>query len=209
MQIEIWSDVVCPWCFIGKRRLEQAIAQLPADAQVEVIHRAFQLDPTATTSGETTAQHLAHKYGVTEEQALDMMSEVTEEAAKVGLSYDLEPTLHGNTRDAHRLLLWAQAQGTAQPLLDAMYSGYFEKGRSVFAADELLAFVGEAGLDREAAAGILDSDQFASDVTADQQLAAQFGARGVPFFVIDRKYGISGAQPAEVFAETLQRALEG
>lgn len=209
MQIEVWSDLVCPWCFIGKRRLDEAIAQLDESAGVEVIHRAFQLDPSATFDGTTTADHLAAKYGITREQALDMMDEVTEAAETVGLKYDLAPTLHGNTRDAHRLVLWAQEQGAAAGLIDRMYSGYFEQARSLFTTDDLLALVGEAGLDVAEARAMLDSDAYEQQVTEDQVLAGQFGARGVPFFVVDRKYGISGAQPLEVFVETLQRAAQG
>ena len=207
MHIEVWSDVVCPWCFIGKRRLEQALAAMSGElGEVSVTHRAFQLDPSATSDGELTVKYLAEKYDVTQEQALDMMDDVAESAEAVGLHYDLAKTMHGNTMDAHRLLLWAQEQGASAPLLESMYSGYFEHGRSLFTTDALLALVAEAGLDTEAARGVLDSDAFAQGVVDDQQLAAQMGARGVPFFVIDRKYGISGAQSLDIFMDTLRKA---
>lgn len=207
MHIEVWSDVVCPWCFIGKRRLEQALAAMSGElGEVSVTHRAFQLDPSATSDGELTVKYLAEKYGVTQEQALDMMDDVAESAEAVGLHYDLAKTMHGNTMDAHRLLLWAQENGASAALLESMYSGYFEHGRSLFTTDALLALVAEAGLDTEAARGVLDSDAFAQGVVDDQQLAAQMGARGVPFFVIDRKYGISGAQSLDIFIDTLRKA---
>ena len=207
MHIEVWSDVVCPWCFIGKRRLEQALAAMSGElGEVSVTHRAFQLDPSATSDGELTVKYLAEKYGVTQEQALDMMDDVAESAEAVGLHYDLAKTMHGNTMDAHRLLLWAQENGASAALLESMYSGYFEHGRSLFTTDALLALVAEAGLDTEAARGVLDSDAFAQGVVDDQQLAAQMGARGVPFFVIDRKYGISGAQSLDIFMDTLRKA---
>lgn len=207
MQVEVWSDVVCPWCYIGKRRLEQAIADLgDAAPEIEIIHRGYQLDPTASSDGIRVADYLAEKYDITPEQALDMMDDVAEVAETVGLDYDLSLTIHGNTRDAHRLILWAQTTGDAAPLLEAMYSGYFEHGRSVFTPDALLEFVAEAGLDVDAARAVLASDAFDQQVVDDQTLAAQFGANGVPFFVVDRKYGISGAQPLEVFTETLRRA---
>lgn len=206
MTIEVWSDVVCPWCYIGKRRLTEAISSLPELDDVTVVHRAFQLDPSATNTGERTVDHLASKYGITTEDALGMMDDVSEVAETVGLKYDLANTRHGNTRDAHRLLLWAQEQGQADATLERLYSGYFEHGESVFTTDDLLRIAGEAGLDVPAVRAMLESDAFVGEVLADQQLAHDFGSRGVPFFVIDRRFGISGAQPLEVFVETLRQA---
>ena len=206
MTIEVWSDVVCPWCYIGKRRLTEAIASLPELADVTVVHRAFQLDPTATNTGERTVDHLASKYGITTEDALGMMDDVSEVAETVGLTYDLANTRHGNTRDAHRLLLWAQERGQADATLERLYSGYFEHGESVFTVDDLLRIAGEAGLDVPAARTMLESDAFVGEVLADQQLAHDFGSRGVSFFVIDRRFGLSGAQPLDVFVETLRQA---
>lgn len=208
MQIEVWADVVCPWCYIGKRRLQSALAERGIADDVEIVHRAFQLDPTASTTTAPTIDHLAAKYGVTREQALDMMSDVTEVAAGEGLDYHLDRTMTGNTRDAHRLALWAQDQDPvlAQQLLEAMYSAYFEQGRGVFRTEDLVALAAEVGLDSHAAREMLADTAYLDQVVQDQVLARTFGANGVPFFVIDRAYGVSGAQPLEVFLDAIDQA---
>jgi predicted DsbA family dithiol-disulfide isomerase len=208
MQIEVWADVVCPWCYIGKRRLQSALEQRGLNDEVEIVHRAFQLDPAASTTTEPTIDHLAAKYGVSRDEALAMMSDVTEVAAAEGLDYHLDLCMTGNTRDAHRLVLWAQEQdpATAQRLLEAMYSAYFEQGRGVFTTDELIAFATEVGLDADAAREMLSGTAYLDQVVQDQVLARTFGANGVPFFVIDRAYGVSGAQPVEVFLSAIDQA---
>ncbi len=207
MEIEVWSDVVCPWCFIGRRRLQSALAQFPHAEEVRVVHRAFQLQPDAQGI-VPTKEHLAEKYGVSAEQVDQMQNRVCLISEGEGLCYDLDSTLSGNTRDAHRLLLWAQANGSAEDLLERMYSGYFEQGRSLFTHDDLLAIIDEVGLDRSQAAAVLASDAFDHEVTEDARTAAEFGANGVPFFVFDRRYGISGAQPLEAFTQTLEAAWD-
>jgi predicted DsbA family dithiol-disulfide isomerase len=205
MLIEVWSDVVCPWCFIGRRRLQAALAEFGHGDEIHIEHRAFQLQPDAEGVAPTK-QHLADKYGVSAEQVDAMQRNVCLIADGEGLCYDLDATLSGNTRDAHRLLLWAQSQGGAEDLLERMYSGYFEHARSLFDDEALLAFVDEAGLDRTAAAVVLASEAFGDEVDEHARLASSFGATGVPFFVFDRKYGISGAQPLEAFTRTLESA---
>ncbi len=207
MHIEIWSDVVCPWCFIGKRRLERALAASGITDAV-ITHRAFQLDPSATTEGKRTVDVLAEKYRLDEAGVRQMMSQVTEVAASEGLDYRLTDGMSGNTVLAHRLLLWAQEQGKAQQLLELLYSAYFEGAKPVFTLDELLPYVSEAGLDANAARIAMDSGAFAAEVESDAELARAFGANGVPFFVFDRKFGISGAQPFEVFMETIAKTAE-
>jgi len=208
VQIEVWADVVCPWCYIGKRRLQSALEQRGLNDEVEISHRAFQLDPAASTTTEPTIDHLAAKYGVSRDEALAMMSDVTEVAAAEGLDYHLDLCMTGNTRDAHRLVLWAQEQdpATAQRLLEAMYSAYFEQGRGVFTTDELIAFATEVGLDADAAREMLSGTAYLDQVVQDQVLARTFGANGVPFFVIDRAYGVSGAQPVEAFLSAIDQA---
>lgn len=208
MQIEVWADVVCPWCYIGKRRLQRALAERGITDEVEIVHRAFQLDPAASTSPSLTVDHLAAKYGVTRELALDMMSDVTAVAAGEGLEYHLDSTMRGNTRDAHRLVLWAQDQGStsAQRLLEAMYSAYFEQGRGVFSADDLVELAAHVGLDPAAARDVLGSTAYQEQVVQDEVLARTFGANGVPFFVFDRAVGVSGAQPVEVFVKAIDQA---
>lgn len=205
MLIEVWSDVVCPWCFIGRRRLQKALADFPHAEAVTVEHRAFQLQPDASEV-LPTKQHLAEKYGASPDQVDAMVANVCLVADGEGLCYDLDATLSGNTLDAHRLLLWAQASGSVSALLEGMYSGYFEQGRSLFDRDALLAFVAEAGLDVDAARAVLASQEYADEVREHQATAAAFGANGVPFFVFDRRYGISGAQPLEAFTQTLEAA---
>jgi predicted DsbA family dithiol-disulfide isomerase len=207
MIIDVWSDVVCPWCFIGKRRLEKAIAGLPEGTPVEVRHRAFQLQPDIQGVTPTT-QLLASKYRVDATQVAAMQANVCSIANGEGLCYNLADTLSGNTADAHRLLLWAQSEGKQDVLLEEMYSAYFEKSEPLFSHDDLLAIVERVGLDRTAAAAVLNSDEFAAQVAEDQELAHNLGASGVPFFVIDMKIGLAGAQPQEVFERALRQALE-
>jgi predicted DsbA family dithiol-disulfide isomerase len=208
MRIEVWADVVCPWCYIGKRRLQSALEQRGLTDQVDIVHRAFQLDPTASTVTEPTVDHLAAKYGVSRDEALAMMSNVTEVAAAEGLEYHLDLCMTGNTRDAHRLALWAQDTdpAAAQRLLEVMYSAYFEQGRGVFTAEDLVGFAAEVGLHVDAAREMLAGTAYLDQVVQDQVLARTFGANGVPFFVIDRAYGVSGAQPVEVFLSALDQA---
>ena len=204
----MWADIVCPWCYIGKRRLQSALDQRGLTDDVEIVHRAFQLDPAASTMTEPTIDHLAAKHGVSRDEALAMMSNVSEVAAAEGLDYHLDLCMTGNTRDAHRLVLWAQGEDptTAQRLLEAMYSAYFEQGRGVFTTDDLVAFASEVGLDADAAREMLSGTAYLDQVVQDQVLARTFGANGVPFFVIDRAYGVSGAQPVEVFLSAIDQA---
>ena len=205
ISIEVWSDVVCPWCFIGRRRLQKALAKLP-DGTFEVRHRAFQLQPDLSETVKTSKM-LAEKYRVDANQVAAMQANVCSIADSEGLCYDLGETESGNTKDAHRLILWAESVGKGDDLLEAMYSGYFEKKKSLFARADLIAIAQEVGISPEQVNKILDSNEYADQVVEDQNLARSYGANGVPFFVIDNKYGISGAQPQEVFDQTLQSAL--
>lgn len=211
MRIDVWADLVCPWCFIGKRRLQRALTELGMADDVRIVHRAFQLDPSAADTHEPTVDHLAAKYGVTREQALAMMSDVTEVAAGEGLDYHLDRTLTGNTRDAHRVLLWVQDEHpeAAQSLLADLYSGYFEHGEPVFTADDLAPFVSRHGMDADAMRAMLASRDYDDRVEQDQSAARDLGASGVPFFVFDQRIGLSGAQPLEVFTRALTQASGG
>jgi predicted DsbA family dithiol-disulfide isomerase len=209
MIVDVWSDVVCPWCFIGKRRLEKGIATLKADnpgVEVQVRHRAFQLQPDIEDV-VPTSQHLAEKYRVDAEQVKAMQANVCSIADGEGLCYDLENTLSGNTMDAHRVLKWAESTGLAQDLLEKMYSAYFEQSKPLFTHEDILAITDELGLDRDSVVAVLNSSHYRDLVEEDISIARQLGANGVPFFVIDMKYGISGAQPQEVFTQTLATAL--
>ncbi len=208
MIIEVWADVVCPWCFIGKRRLERAIAALPELPELEVVHRAFQLDPGAISEGGLTVDLLASKYGLDAAGVRNMLGQVDSAGATEGLTMRLLETLRGNTAVAHQLILWAQQQGSGQALLEGIFSGYFENAHPIFTIDELMPFVSAAGLDTEVAREVITAGSYRSAVSADLEMAAHFGATGVPFFVFDRRFGISGAQPFEVFIETFANALE-
>ena len=198
IEIDVWSDVVCPWCFIGRRRLQKAIASHAAGREVIVRHRAFQLQPDARDVVRTD-EMLASKYKVDKAQVAAMQANVCSIADGEGLCYDLTETFSGNTADAHRLILWAEEFGRGDDLLEAIYSAYFEKKRSIFSHDDLIAIAKEIGVDGEQAAELLNSDRFIDQVKEDQNLAHQLGANGVPFYVIDMKFGISGAQPQEHF----------
>jgi len=210
MQIEVWSDLVCPWCYIGKRQLEIALEGFEHRDEVTIWHRAYQLDPGASTSTRRTTEMLAQKYGVSEEQAKEMQRGVTDAAASVGLHYQLDRTLSGNTRDGHRLVLWAQEQDHAasEVLLRSLFSGYFEHGESIFGVDALAGFAGRAGFDEQAARELLDGEAYADLVHRDQEIARTLGCRGVPFFVLDEKFGVTGAQSSELFASALAQAWD-
>jgi predicted DsbA family dithiol-disulfide isomerase len=204
IHIDIWSDVVCPWCFIGRRRLQKAIDQYGKGREVVVRHRAFQLQPDAREVVRTD-EMLASKYRIDKAEVEKMQANVCSIADGEGLCYDLSETYSGNTREAHRLILWAQEIGKGDELLEALYSAYFEKKRSIFTHDELTAIAVELGLVESEVRALLGSGKFSDEVAQDQAFAAQLGAGGVPFYVIDMKFGISGAQPQEVFNEIFTR----
>ena len=206
MLIEVWSDVVCPWCFIGKRRLEKAIAKLSDPSVVNVKHRAFQLQPDVTTTVKTS-DYLSSKYRISAAEVEAMQANVCSIADGEGLCYDLKNTLTGNTKDAHRLILWAESIGKHQELLEALYSAYFEKSEPVFSLDDLASIAERVRINRADVEEVINSSDFANQVDEDQNIAHQLGANGVPFFVFDMKYGISGAQPQEVFDKTLEAVL--
>ena len=198
IEIDIWSDVVCPWCFIGRRRLQKAITNHAAGREVIVRHRAFQLQPDAREVVRTD-EMLATKYKVDKAQVAAMQANVCSIADGEGLCYDLTETLSGNTVDAHRLILWAEEFGKGDELLEAIYSAYFEKKQSIFTHVDLITIASSVGIDSQDAQTLLESNQFRDQVSDDQNLAHQLGANGVPFYVIDMKFGISGGQPQEVF----------
>ncbi|MDD2857119.1 MAG: DsbA family oxidoreductase [Candidatus Nanopelagicales bacterium] len=210
MHIDLWSDLVCPWCFIGKRQLEAALAEFPHRDEVTIQHRAYQLNPGASTTTERTTEMLASKYGVDIAQAEAMQRNVTEAAAGVGLRYQLERTLSGNTRDGHRLVLWAQELDHArgQLLLERLFSAHFEQAQSIFDTPALVEFAVAEGFDADAAATMLASDAYVAQVQQEQQIAQTLGCQGVPFFVLDERFGVTGAQPPEVFASALQQAWD-
>ena len=205
MLIDIWSDVVCPWCFIGRRRLEKALAGFPYRDEVVLRHRAFQLQPDLREILPTGA-HLAEKYNMKPEKVNEMRTNLRELAKGEDLNFSLADTFSGNTFDAHRLLLWADGLGMQDRLLEEMYSAYFEKSLPLFSHQDLLHIVDSLGIDRGLAQNILESNEFGDKVREDGEIARALGATGVPFYVLNMKFGISGAQPVEIFAQTLARA---
>ncbi|MEY4323404.1 MAG: hypothetical protein RL410_1185 [Actinomycetota bacterium] len=206
MRVDVWSDVVCPWCYIGFVRLDQALKQWTGE--VEVYHHAFQLDQTAGDTPVLAAEHLAEKYGVAVEDALGMMEQVTEVAAKEGLNYQLGQTMHGNTRNAHRLLSFAATKGVQHELLIRLFNAYFEHAHNVFTADDLLPFAVAAGLDADEVTAVLASDEYDDVVTYDRELSEQIGVRGVPFFVFNQRVAVAGAESVELMLQAMQRAKE-
>ena len=205
MIIDVWSDVVCPWCFIGKRRLEKALSNFEHKDKIVVRHRAFQLQPDAQ-GVVPTGKHLAEKYRVSQDQVKEMQANVCAVADGEGLCYNLDETLSGNTFEAHRVLLYAATVNKQDELLEAMYSGYFENSLPLFSHQDICAVAETVGMNAVEVMNVLESDLFSKEVIADRDLASQLGATGVPFFVVDMKYGISGAQPLEAFAETIKAA---
>ncbi|MFI0874217.1 DsbA family oxidoreductase [Streptomyces parvus] len=208
MRVEIWSDIACPWCYIGKARFEKGLAEFAHRDEVEVVHRSFELDPSRA-KGDTALviDMLAEKYGRSREEAAAMEANVAANAQSEGLGYRTEGRDHGNTFDIHRLLHLAKARGRQDELLTLAYRANFAEERSVFDDEVLVALAEEAGLDADEARAVLaDPEAYADDVRTDEREAAELGANAVPFFVLDRRYGISGGQPSEVFVQALEQA---
>jgi predicted DsbA family dithiol-disulfide isomerase len=207
MRIEIWSDVVCPWCYIGKRRLEAALARFPHRHGVEIVWRSYQLDPTAPKEPTETAQAmLSRKYGMTPAQAAGAQNRLIMLAAEEGMAWKHEHSMHLNTLDAHRLLHLAAEEGKQGELKEALLHAYFGEAEVVSDHDVLRRVATGVGLDADRVELVLRSREFEAEVEADIAQAARYGATGVPFFVIDEKYGVSGAQPTELFTQVLERA---
>jgi predicted DsbA family dithiol-disulfide isomerase len=207
MKVEIWSDVVCPWCYVGKRRFETALATFEHRADVDVHWRSFELDPDAPATREgDPVQRLADKYGMSRAQALAANANLTGMAAAEGLDFHLDTARSGNTFDAHRLLHLAAERGIQDAVKERFMRGYFTESEPVGDHEALARLAVEAGLDETEVKTVLTSDQYAADVVADEQQAAAYGISGVPFFVVDGRYGVSGAQSPEILLQTLRTA---
>ena len=205
MKVEIWSDIVCPWCYIGKRRFEAALDDF--DGEVEVVWRSFELDPGAPKEqrGPLDAA-LAKKYGMSLERAKEMVAHMTGVAAEEGLDFRFDQAKGGNTFDAHRLLHLAKAEGKGPELKERLLRAYFTEGRSIVEPDELVALAAEVGVDEAQARRVVEGTEYGAEVRQDQARAMEIGVRGVPFFVVAERYGVSGAQPTEAFLEVLEKA---
>ena len=210
MLIEIWSDVVCPWCYIGKRHLEEALDGFAHRDDVEIVYRSFELDPTAPeVPVETTVESLARKFGTDVASARELMKRADGVAASAGLQFNHADAPHARTVDAHRLLHLALAEGgpsSQAQLKEALLAAYFVRGENMGDHDVLRKVAVDVGLDTARVDEVLASHEYAAAVHADIAQARAYGATGVPFFVVDEKYGVSGAQPTELFAQLLDRA---
>lgn len=207
MQIDIWSDVACPWCFIGKRRFETALAAWEHRDEVEVTWHSFQLDPTLPEHYDgTEVEYLASRKGMPVEQVRQMFAHVTEQAAGEGLAYDFDRLVVANSLRAHQLLHLAKQHGRADAVKEALLSGHFEHGTDIGDIDALVAIGTSAGLDAQEIRDALADERFVPAVRADIAQAQELGVNGVPFFVFDMRLGLSGAQPASTFAQALERA---
>ena len=210
MHIDIWSDVVCPWCYLGKRRLEKALASFEGRGDVTIAHRSFQLDPTRPR-GETTSRRtmLMSKYRLTEDRVREMDHNMETMAAAEGLEYHLtEKGQSGNTLDAHRVVHLAASHGREDQMLERLYKAYFTEQRSVFDVESLVSLAVEEGLDATEVREALESDRYVDAVSRDLEEARMLGVTGVPFFVIDGRYSISGAQATDVFTRALAMACQ-
>jgi predicted DsbA family dithiol-disulfide isomerase len=207
MKIDIWSDVVCPFCYVGKRHLEQALEAFPHADDVEVVWHSFELDPGAATESEGyLVDKLAAKYGMSVEQATAGQEQLAARAAAVGLDFRWQQAKLANTFDAHRLIHLAASLGRQDVMKERLLRAYFTEGEQVGDRETLVRLAAEAGIDADTAREALASDAWGEDVRRDEAQARAYGINGVPFFVIDEKYGISGAQPTEVFEQALAQA---
>jgi predicted DsbA family dithiol-disulfide isomerase len=207
MKVEIWSDVMCPFCYIGKRRFENALQQLPFGRNIEVEWKSFQLDPTIKNEpGKSVYQYLAERKGVSLQQAQQMNDYVTKMAAELDLEYDFSKAVVANSFDAHRFSHLAAQKGKGDAAEESLFKAYFTEGKNIADRDTLVALGESIGLDSAEVKQTLQTDAFATDVQHDIEEAGALGVQGVPFFVINRKYAVSGAQSVDVFKQALDKA---
>jgi predicted DsbA family dithiol-disulfide isomerase len=214
LRIDVWSDIACPWCFVGKRRLEAALARFPHRSEVEVVWRAFELDPSAPRERDRAVSYagrLAGKYGKPIAEAERMIASMTETARGDGLSFRFDRIRSGNTFDAHRVLHLAAERGAQDAVKERFLRAYLEEGEPIGDPATLVRLAADAGLDADEVQAVLSTDAHAAAVRADEETARELGIHGVPFFVLDGRHALSGAQPADVFLGALTqvwRAIE-
>ncbi len=223
LRIDVWSDLVCPWCYLGKQRLKTALARFdvtrrgpqpacaPHREEVEVVWRAFELDPSAPAildDGLSYRERLAKKYGITVERAEQMTERVAQLGAAEGLEYRFDRIRRGNTFNAHRLVRWAAERGAQDALTERLFRAYMTEGEPIGDSETLVRLASEAELDGEQARHVLGTDAYASEVRADEDEARAIGVTGVPFFVLAGRYAMSGAQPTDVLLQALSTAWD-
>ncbi|MCK0470447.1 DsbA family protein [Halalkalibacter sp. APA_J-10(15)] len=207
MMIEMWTDFACPFCYIGKRRLEEALKQI--EEPIEVVYRSFELDPDADVqSKETIYEKLAKKYGMSIAEARANTENVEKMAAQVGLNFNFDQMVVTNTFDAHRLALYAHKKGLMQEMTDRILHAHFSEGKHIGDRSTLIQLATEVGLEQEAVSALLESKEMTELVRKDEQQASEYGIRSVPYFLINQKYAITGAQPTDVFVQSIKQILE-
>jgi predicted DsbA family dithiol-disulfide isomerase len=207
IQVEVWSDLVCPWCYLGKRRFQKALDRFPGRDGVQVRWRSFELEPRSPVEPVDLAAGLVTRFGMSADEAVERNRHMTELAAADGLAYRLDIARLGNTFDAHHLTHLADAEGRQGEAVERLFSAYFCEGKAISDRATLVELAGEIGLDQADVAAALESDLLAPQVRSDEREASELGIGAVPFFVFDRRYAIAGAQPPELFLQGLERAL--
>lgn len=208
LSVDIWSDIICPWCYVGKRRFEKALAQFAHAKDVVITWHSFELDPRAPKASVDLAENLAKKYRRTREQAQQMLDQMTQTAAAEGLEFHFEKAQTSNTFDAHRVLHLARERGKQERVKERLMRGYFSEGAPIGDHATLARLAADAGLDEQEVKDVLASDRYTDAVQADESLARELGISGVPFFVLGGRLGVSGAQPPEALLGALNKAWE-
>lgn len=208
MKIEIWSDVICPFCYIGKRNFETALEQFADKKNIEVIWKSFQLDPTIPeVATESYTDYLVKRKGMAVEQVQGMLSNVTQMATQVGLDYHLDQSVIVNSLKAHQLIQFAKSKNLGNEAEERLFKAFFIEGKNIADTETLVQLGKDFGLDESEIKAILEDEKYKYEIAQDIQEAQNIGVTGVPFFVFDRKYAVSGAQPAEAFLETLNKSF--
>lgn len=210
MKVEIWSDIMCPFCYIGKRNFEAALKDFDAKNEIEIEWKSFQLDPTIPKTFDkklSTYEYLAERKGMSVEQAIELHSNVTEMARNVGLTYNFDQSVVANSFDAHKLIQLAKTKGLGDVAEEQLFKAYFTDGKDISNHSTLTELGNEIGLNEKEVISALESEEYSSKVNSDISQGNELGVTGVPFFVFDRKYAISGAQPVETFLNALKQSF--
>lgn len=209
MKVEIWSDIMCPFCYIGKRHFEEAMKQFPEADNIEVEWHSFQLDPSLPkpASDLSAYEYLAQRKGMSVEQSKAMHQNVVQMASNAGLNYNFDKAIVANSFDAHRLIQFAKTKQLGDAAEERLFKAYFIEGKNMCDASTLLELAKDIGLNEAEAREVINGDAYSSEVKKDIEEASQIGVRGVPFFVFNRKYAVSGAQPSATFVNVLEKSF--